>query len=171
MEALQKKYDDLLGKYRQLVDFYDKHNGTPCEQIRHQQQVEALQRELEAVDKIVNGTKYAWIGHGNGRVETFTQMLKDAQALDAEREKVKELEAKVELQETAVRCAGHALDESRETHNRQAAKIREQQEQLTQLQELVRVYFTEPDPHKWTAAYRALKHMGRTLDATLTERG
>ena len=47
VEALQKKYDDLLGKYRQLVDFYDKHNGTPCEQIRHQQQVEALQRERD----------------------------------------------------------------------------------------------------------------------------
>ncbi len=96
----------------------------------------------------------------------------DAQAtIAALQARVKELEAKVELQETAVRCAGHALDESRETHNRQAAKIREQQEQLTQLQELVRVYFTEPDPHKWTAAYRALKHMGLTLDATLTERG
>ena len=45
VEALQKKYDDLLGKYHQLVDFYDKHNGTPCEQIRHEQQVEELQRE------------------------------------------------------------------------------------------------------------------------------
>lgn len=52
VEALQKKYDDLLGKYRQLVDFYDKHNGTPCEQIRHQQQVEALQRERDHAKKM-----------------------------------------------------------------------------------------------------------------------
>lgn len=58
VEALQKKYDDLLGKYRQLVDFYDKHNGTPCEQIRHQQQVEALQRERDSILKAINDSTY-----------------------------------------------------------------------------------------------------------------
>lgn len=42
---------------------------------------------------------------------------------------------------------------------------------LSALQGLVRVYFTEPDPHKWTAAYQTLKRMGRALPATPTERG
>ena len=45
------------------------------------------------------------------------------------------------------------------------------QSQLSALQGLVRVYFTEPDPHKWTAAYQTLKRMGRALPATPTERG
>ena len=112
----------------------------------------------------------------------------DAQAtIEALQARVKELEAKVELQETAVRCAGHALDESRETHNRQAAKIREQQEQLTQLQELVRalpniegeimvseslVLAEDPDmcsdmsDKQEAEAYAALLRYRATLDAT-----
>jgi hypothetical protein len=93
--------------------------------------VQALQRERDAL-KLVNEMHMKTVMKLSRIVE------QNGAALDAEREKVKELEAKVELQETAVRCAGHALDESRETHNRQGAKIREQQEQLTQLQALVR---------------------------------
>jgi len=73
-------------------------------------------------------------------------------ALDAEREKVKGLEAEVELQETAVRCASHVLDKSRETHNRQAAKIREQQEQLSQLQALVRAISETMEPFRKSLA-------------------
>ena len=48
--ALQAKLEDLMAKYQNLVAWYDKQNGTPCEQVRHRQEVEALQarvRELE----------------------------------------------------------------------------------------------------------------------------
>jgi len=34
-----------------MVKFYDKQHGTPCEQIRHQQEVEALQQRLAEVEQ------------------------------------------------------------------------------------------------------------------------
>ena len=39
--------DALQQKYQALVKFYDEHQGTPCEQIRHREQVEALEQEIE----------------------------------------------------------------------------------------------------------------------------
>ena len=44
--ALQAKLEDLTAKYQNLVAWYDKQNGTPCEQVRHRQEVEALQAQL-----------------------------------------------------------------------------------------------------------------------------
>ena len=41
------KLQAMREQYRTLVEFYDKHNGTPCEQIRHQQEVEDLTQRLE----------------------------------------------------------------------------------------------------------------------------
>ena len=45
IEALQEKLEDLTAKYQNLVAWYDKQNGTPCEQVRHRQEVEALQAD------------------------------------------------------------------------------------------------------------------------------
>ena len=47
LEAAKHCYADLLAKYQNLVAWYDKQNGTPCEQVRHKQEVADLQAELE----------------------------------------------------------------------------------------------------------------------------
>ena len=49
LEAAKHCYADLLAKYQNLVAWYDKQNGTPCEQVRHKQEVADLQAELERV--------------------------------------------------------------------------------------------------------------------------
>jgi hypothetical protein len=42
---LEAENDRLKAKCSQYIALLDKQNGTPCEQIRHQQEVEALQAE------------------------------------------------------------------------------------------------------------------------------
>jgi DNA repair exonuclease SbcCD ATPase subunit len=49
-EALDER-DALRLKVQELTKFYDKHVGTPCEQIRHQQEVETLNERLDAYRK------------------------------------------------------------------------------------------------------------------------
>lgn len=39
--------------YKALVEFYDKHNGTPCEQIRHQQEIEAMQAVNDGLSTVL----------------------------------------------------------------------------------------------------------------------
>lgn len=41
----------LREKYQNLVAWYDKHNGTPCEQIRHQQEIERLQQRVVQLER------------------------------------------------------------------------------------------------------------------------
>jgi len=90
-------------------------------------------------------------------------------ALDAEREKVKGLEQEAERLRIVNR--GHINEgfKDMKTIEELTAAFAKAQAQLSQLQALVRAYFTEPDPHKWTAAYQTLKRMGRALPATPTE--
>lgn len=38
--------EDFKRKYKRLVQFYDEHVGTPCEQIRHEQQIEQLNSQI-----------------------------------------------------------------------------------------------------------------------------
>lgn len=45
------EYDRLLVEYRKLVDYRDKQDGTPCEQIRHQQEVADLHERLNEAQK------------------------------------------------------------------------------------------------------------------------
>jgi len=45
--AVQEENATLKDKVRTLTAWYDKQNGTPCEQIRHQQEVEALKAERD----------------------------------------------------------------------------------------------------------------------------
>lgn len=47
--ALSQQYAALALKYKELVQFYDAHVGTPCEQIRHQQEVAQLQETIAAL--------------------------------------------------------------------------------------------------------------------------
>ena len=53
LEAAKHCYADLLAKYQNLVAWYDKQNGTPCEQVRHKQEVADLQAELERVRGLI----------------------------------------------------------------------------------------------------------------------
>ena len=46
LAAVERELAALKPKYAQLVSYYDVHFGTPCEQIRHQQEVEKLTAEL-----------------------------------------------------------------------------------------------------------------------------
>jgi len=46
-DVAQTNAQTWLNKYQDMVAWSDKQNGTPCEQVRHQQQVEALQRERD----------------------------------------------------------------------------------------------------------------------------
>ena len=39
----------MTAKYQEMVKLYDKHHGTPCEEIRHKQEVEALVAQLAAM--------------------------------------------------------------------------------------------------------------------------
>ena len=53
LAAAKHRYADLLAKYQNLVAWYDKQNGTPCEQVRHKQEVADLQAELERVRGLI----------------------------------------------------------------------------------------------------------------------
>ena len=46
IEAQTKLYDALVVKYQNLLKWYDEHEGTPCEQIRHQHEIEEAVRPL-----------------------------------------------------------------------------------------------------------------------------
>ena len=111
-------------------------------------QVEALQRErdhaknMAAVQKEVADNQ-TW------HVRELTA------ALDAEREKVKGQTQRAEYAEGKVRELLLKQD---------ALELK-----LSQLQALVRAFFTSED--KWAVAYRELERLGYTLDATPTERG
>ena len=51
LEAAQNKQTALEKSVRNLTEFYDKYNGTPCEQIRHQQEVEQLQQRVAQLEQ------------------------------------------------------------------------------------------------------------------------
>jgi chromosome segregation ATPase len=44
-ESLRSRLADMETKYRDLTVLMDQHYGTPCEQIRHQQEIDELQAE------------------------------------------------------------------------------------------------------------------------------
>ena len=48
IDRLRQENEQLTEKCRQLMEWYDRQNGTPCEQIRHQQEVEALREYLKS---------------------------------------------------------------------------------------------------------------------------
>ena len=86
------------------------------------------------------------------RDQLHAALMEAKAALDAEREKVKGLH-----EITKVICA-HCC-EPMEIPSKAAL-----QTQLTQLQALMRAFFTSED--KWAVAYRELERLGYTLDAT-----
>ena len=48
LAAVEAERDTLRERVRNLVKALDDQNGTPCEQIRHRQEVEALEAKLAA---------------------------------------------------------------------------------------------------------------------------
>ena len=50
LEVAQNKQTALEKSVRNLTEFYDKYNGAPCEQIRHQQEVELLQQRVAQLE-------------------------------------------------------------------------------------------------------------------------
>lgn len=50
VERLERELNALKPKYQQLVAFYDQHNGTPCEQIRHQQEIAQLRESRQCAE-------------------------------------------------------------------------------------------------------------------------
>ena len=76
--ALQAKLEDLTAKYQNLVAWYDKQNGTPCEQVRHRQEVEALQARVRELEEWVQDQSTA-------NLETMRHMDEmQSRAMDAE---------------------------------------------------------------------------------------
>ena len=57
-----RQYQLLLEKYKAMVAFHDAQVGTPCEQIRHAEQIESLQAENErlifALERVKSNTMY-----------------------------------------------------------------------------------------------------------------
>lgn len=47
MVALKEAHDHIKFEYQRMVKFYDKHVGTPCEEIRHAQEVEVYKEHIE----------------------------------------------------------------------------------------------------------------------------
>lgn len=58
---LQTVSTEQVERIRTLVAFYDKHHGTPCEQIRHQQEVEELKRRITQLEGQIDDLKYELI--------------------------------------------------------------------------------------------------------------
>jgi chromosome segregation ATPase len=50
-DTLTAKVEALSEKYKNMVTYYDTQEGTPCEQIRHQQEVEHLTARLREVER------------------------------------------------------------------------------------------------------------------------
>lgn len=50
-DLLRGEVEDLKGKVKEdqriYMEFYDKHHGTPCEEIRHREEVESLKAKIE----------------------------------------------------------------------------------------------------------------------------
>ena len=74
--ALLEEIAVLKEKYQNLVEWYDDYNGTPCEQIRHKQQVEeltalvtALVGALEKAINLLNKQTYRPLDHEDDIVE------------------------------------------------------------------------------------------------------
>jgi len=57
VERLERELSIIHHKYQALVNFYDKHNGTPCEQVRHQAEIAELQAQLAAAQQNQHVTK------------------------------------------------------------------------------------------------------------------
>lgn len=118
VEALQKKYDDLLGKYHQLMDFYDKHNGTPCEQIRHEQQVEALQRERDELQVQLRLSRF---NQANAEAEyngLQAQIRTLTQQRDAERDRLRD---ELDVYRQAVQYVFEAINKFEDIQRHKAA--------------------------------------------------
>lgn len=49
--ALRTRVEEQTKKYKDLMKFYDEHVGTPCEQIRHAEQVDDLTRLAEEAEQ------------------------------------------------------------------------------------------------------------------------
>lgn len=67
LEALRADKERLTAKVRELASLLDKAHGTPCEQIRHQQEVERLVKERDAAVRVaeMNATSGAfWAERG-----------------------------------------------------------------------------------------------------------
>lgn len=45
------QHDHYMTKYTSLVEWYDRLMGTPCEQVRHQQEIESLQAQNDRYRK------------------------------------------------------------------------------------------------------------------------
>lgn len=56
----QPKAEDKHAKtFQALVEFYDNHIGTPCEQIRHKQEIENLQSQVNKLRDALEAIKRA----------------------------------------------------------------------------------------------------------------
>ena len=53
MVALKEAHDHMKFEYQRMVKFYDKQVGTPCEQIRHAQEVEVHKEHIEELTAMI----------------------------------------------------------------------------------------------------------------------
>jgi|GEM_PF-2921557 len=72
------QHDHYMAKYTSLVEWYDKLMGTPCEQVRHRQEIESMQSQLtkyrEALERIAN--TYSGSPDTDGLIEIADEALK-----------------------------------------------------------------------------------------------
>lgn len=59
---LQTVSTEQVARIRTLVAFYDTYHGTPCEQIRHQQEVEELKRRIVTLEDQLENAQYEAMG-------------------------------------------------------------------------------------------------------------
>lgn len=76
------QHDHYMAKYTSLVEWYDKLMGTPCEQVRHQQEIELLKAEnarlREALGRIINTSSVDAIAFPLQTVSEFYNIAKEA---------------------------------------------------------------------------------------------
>ena len=73
-DMVSGQYADLMSRHKVLVKFYDDHAGTPCEQIRHQQEIDTLTAKLAAAESAVQISTNAFCMQTN-LIATLEQRL------------------------------------------------------------------------------------------------
>ena len=133
IEALQAKLEDLTAKYQNLVAWYDKQNGTPCEQVRHRQEVEALQADNRTyINERHENMKQ--IEQLQARVQELEQWVQDQSAANLETMRhtdemqSRALEAEQQLTQRTAEC--EALQVDNRTY------INERHENMKQIEQL-----------------------------------
>ena len=76
MLALKEAHDHIKFEYQRMVKFYDKQVGTPCEEIRHAQEVEVYKEHIEELTATIQ-SQAKMIGDQGQEIATLKE-LKDS---------------------------------------------------------------------------------------------